>query len=159
MSESTGPHTCNLPGPGQCTMCSVGLTLPGIRHKLDNPDHKGNGEICMWGRHVFMGYMGQEQATKETIDAQGFLRTGDLGRVDGRGFLYITGRIKELLITAGKLFSAPEGQRVSLSVRLSGFFFSHCDRASSHHPCPQHFSVFARFQAARTWHLCRWRTT
>ncbi len=105
MSESSGPHTINT--PDSVTMFSVGRPFPGAFHKLDNQDAKGNGEICMWGRHVFMGYMKQEDATRETIDGEGYMRTGDLGRVDENGFLYITGRIKELLITAGGENVAP----------------------------------------------------
>lgn len=54
----------------------------------------GTGEICIWGRHVFMGYLEMEDATMEAIDEEGWLHTGDLGRVDSHGFLYITGRIK-----------------------------------------------------------------
>lgn len=54
-----------------------------------------------------MGYLKNEQATKETIDARGFLHSGDLGKFDSDGFLFITGRIKELIITAGGENIAP----------------------------------------------------
>jgi long-chain-fatty-acid--CoA ligase ACSBG len=54
-----------------------------------------------------MGYFKNEQATKDTIDQRGFLHSGDLGRIDDKGFLYITGRIKELIITAGGENVAP----------------------------------------------------
>lgn len=54
----------------------------------------GTGEVCMWGRHVFMGYLEGEEETKEVIDEEGWLHSGDLGRLDNQGFLYITGRIK-----------------------------------------------------------------
>lgn len=69
--------------------------------KLDNKDKDGNGEICMKGRHVFMGYLYNPDATANTIDGEGYLHSGDLGKVDSDGFLKITGRIKELIITAG----------------------------------------------------------
>lgn len=52
------------------------------------------GEICIWGRHVFMGYLDMEDRTVEIIDDEGWLHTGDLGYTDNQGFLYITGRIK-----------------------------------------------------------------
>jgi long-chain-fatty-acid--CoA ligase ACSBG len=55
----------------------------------------------MYGRHIFMGYLGLEEKTIETLDSQGYLRTGDIGRMDAEGFLFITGRLKELIITAG----------------------------------------------------------
>lgn len=105
MSESSGPHTVNLPGKHH--LLSVGQELPGVLTKLDNPDKDGNGEICMAGRHVFMGYLENEEKTKETLDSEGWLHTGDIGKKDKDGFLYITGRIKELLITAGGENVAP----------------------------------------------------
>ena len=54
-----------------------------------------------------MGYLGNEDATKEVIDTQGFFHSRDLGKIDENGFLYITGRIKELIITAGGENVAP----------------------------------------------------
>ena len=48
----------------------------------------------MQGRHVFMGYLNMEDKTKEAIDDDGWLHTGDIGKKDDKGFLYITGRIK-----------------------------------------------------------------
>jgi len=61
----------------------------------------------MRGRNIMMGYLKNEQATKETIDSHGYLHSGDLGTVDKDGFLMITGRIKELIITAGGENIAP----------------------------------------------------
>lgn len=58
-------------------------------------------QICMYGRHVFMGYLGLESKTIEALDAEGYLHTGDIGQFDSDGFLFITGRSKELIITAG----------------------------------------------------------
>ena len=51
----------------------------------------------MYGRHVFMGYLNKEEKTKEAIDDEGWLHSGDIGRMDEDGFLYITGRIKGMI--------------------------------------------------------------
>ena len=67
----------------------------------------GTGEVCFRGRHVFMGYLNNAEKTVEAIDADGWLLSGDVGEVDHAGFLRITGRIKELLITAGGENVAP----------------------------------------------------
>lgn len=74
--------------------CSCGKEIPGCKTKLHNPDEEGNGEICFWGRHVFMGYLNMPDKTEETLDAEGWLHSGDLGKHDKDGFLFITGRIK-----------------------------------------------------------------
>jgi len=99
MSECCGPQSVSFPGKHKTGSC--GTSIPGTELKIVQPDKDGNGEICYRGRHIFMGYMKNEKATAETIDPDGFLRSGDIGRLDADGFLYITGRIKELLITAG----------------------------------------------------------
>jgi len=105
MSESTGPHTLSF--PWDFKLGSVGKDMTGVETKIDNPDKDGNGEICMYGRHVFMGYLNQEDKTAEDIDKDGWLHSGDVGKKDSQGFLYITGRIKEILITAGGENVAP----------------------------------------------------
>lgn len=74
--------------------CSCGKEIPGCKTKLHNPDEEGNGEICFWGRHVFMGYLNMPDKTEEALDAEGWLHSGDLGKHDKDGFLFITGRIK-----------------------------------------------------------------
>ncbi|XP_056270987.1 long-chain-fatty-acid--CoA ligase ACSBG2 [Pseudoliparis swirei] len=99
MSESSGPHTISTPEAFKLTSC--GKEIPGCETKLHNPDKEGNGEICFWGRHVFMGYLNMAERTKEALDDDGWLHSGDLGKHDEGGFLFITGRIKELIITAG----------------------------------------------------------
>eukprot|EP00163_Fabomonas_tropica_P005035 TRINITY_DN1448_c0_g1_i1.p1 TRINITY_DN1448_c0_g1~~TRINITY_DN1448_c0_g1_i1.p1 ORF type:complete len:643 (+),score=268.24 TRINITY_DN1448_c0_g1_i1:47-1975(+) len=105
MSESSGPHTINLPNKNK--IGTVGLTMAGVETMLADQDKDGNGEICMKGRHRFSGYMKNEEATKSTIDDQGYLHSGDVGKMDSDGYLSITGRIKELIITAGGENVAP----------------------------------------------------
>ncbi|KAI3372629.1 hypothetical protein L3Q82_023098 [Scortum barcoo] len=99
MSESSGPHTISMNNQYRITSC--GKVMLGCKTKLDNPDAEGNGEVCFWGRHIFMGYLNAPDKTSEAIDQDGWLHSGDLGRHDQHDFLYITGRIKELIITAG----------------------------------------------------------
>ncbi|XP_073917982.1 long-chain-fatty-acid--CoA ligase ACSBG1 isoform X4 [Castor canadensis] len=99
LSETTGPHF--MSSPYNYRLYSSGKVVPGCRVKLVNEDAEGVGEICLWGRTIFMGYLNMEDKTCEAIDSEGWLHTGDTGRLDADGFLYITGRLKELIITAG----------------------------------------------------------
>ncbi|NXL72992.1 ACBG2 ligase, partial [Leptocoma aspasia] len=99
MSESSGPHTMSVPHAFKLGSC--GKELTGCHTLIHKPDRDGIGEICFSGRHIFMGYLNMEDKTKEAIDEDGWLHSGDLGKHDKDGFLFITGRIKELIITAG----------------------------------------------------------
>ncbi|XP_026858704.2 long-chain-fatty-acid--CoA ligase ACSBG2-like, partial [Electrophorus electricus] len=99
MSECTGPHTLSWQNNFRITSC--GQVILGCKTKLDKPDTDGNTEVCIWGRHVFMGYLNMPERTKEALNEEGWLHSGDLGKHDKDGYLFITGRIKELIITAG----------------------------------------------------------
>lgn len=101
MSECTGPATLSLPGAYKTG--SVGRPLPGTELKIAE-----DGEVLLRGFHVFKGYLKDEEATREAIDAEGWLHSGDVGEVDGDGYLRITDRKKELLITAGGENVAPQ---------------------------------------------------
>lgn len=81
---------------------SCGKVVPGCRYKLANVDCEGTGEICFWGRNIFMGFLNMEDKTREALDEDGWLHSGDLGKVDEEGFLYITGRIKGSIIPSNK---------------------------------------------------------
>ncbi|ETO13146.1 hypothetical protein RFI_24227, partial [Reticulomyxa filosa] len=108
MSETTGLHTIGLNFYNR--VGSVGPTGVGAETIILNDpsrDKKGEGEICMRGRNVMMGYMYDPDKTRETIDNEGLLHSGDVGRKDHQGLVYITGRIKELIITAGGENIAP----------------------------------------------------
>lgn len=67
--------------------------------RIRRPDALGNGEVTVRGRNVMLGYMHDAAATAAVFDADGFLCSGDLGRLDADGYLHITGRIKEIIVT------------------------------------------------------------
>ena len=102
MSECTGPATFS--GPGRYHTGKAGQAIEGTELRIV-PD---TGEICMRGPHVFLGYYKQEAATRETVDGEGWLHSGDVGTIDEQGFLQVTDRIKELLITSGGKNVAPQ---------------------------------------------------
>ena len=102
MSECSGPATISL--PHKYRTGKAGFVLSGTELKIVEE----NGEICMRGPHVFMGYLKNEEATKEALDSDGWLHSGDVGELDLDGFLKITDRIKDLLITAGGENIAPQ---------------------------------------------------
>ena len=101
MSETTGPTNMNTASDFRIGQC--GLQIPGTVTKTD----PATGEVIFTGRHLMMGYMYNEEATTKTIDPDGWLHSGDIGKVDEDGYLKITGRIKEILITAGGENVAP----------------------------------------------------
>jgi long-chain acyl-CoA synthetase len=95
MTESCGaatgvPATRIRPG-------SIGPAAPYNEVKVD----PATGELLIRGTNVFMGYLNQPEKTRETIDDQGWLHTGDVGTVDDDGFFHITDRMKDIIITAG----------------------------------------------------------
>lgn len=94
LSETTGPMTLSL--PGEVVIGAVGRVLPGNEVSVNS-----DGEILVRGNAVFQGYYEDPEATAEVVDEDGWFNTGDLGRFDKKGNLYITGRSKDLIVTAG----------------------------------------------------------
>lgn len=116
MSETSGPHiACAF---NEIDFSYSGKSLMGTRTKIDNPDENGVGEVCMYGRNIFMGYLDDLEKTKEAIDEEGWLHSGDLGKCNNKSFVQITGRIKDLLITSGGENVAPSLIEMSLKAEL-----------------------------------------
>ena len=97
----TPPH--DYPRPGSC-----GLPIPGITIKFADVDDPGRyvargerGEICIGGPNVMKGYWKKPDATAESMTADGFLRTGDVGYMDEDGYVYIVDRTKDMLLCGG----------------------------------------------------------
>ncbi len=77
---------------------SCGKAIPGVEIKILQPDNNGIGEILVKGKNVMLGYFRNEKATKKCL-SNGWFYTGDLGYMDRKGFLYITGRLKNVIVT------------------------------------------------------------
>jgi long-chain acyl-CoA synthetase len=95
MTETTAGGTVNprkAPKAG-----SIGVPGPGLEMRIA----EGTDEILLRGPNVIRGYLNQPDKTAEAIDAEGWLHTGDVGRVDDEGYFYITDRMKDIIITAG----------------------------------------------------------
>eukprot|EP00981_Chlorochromonas_danica_P006596 scaffold1438_cov173-Ochromonas_danica.AAC.1 len=100
-SECTGPHTVSFGKSWKIGSC--GRPLAGTSTRIE-PITK---ELCYRGRHIFMGYMYNEPDTTQSFDSLGFLHSGDIAHIDDDGFVYIIGRIKDLIVTAGGENVAP----------------------------------------------------
>jgi long-subunit acyl-CoA synthetase (AMP-forming) len=101
MSECAGPATMSL--PERYKLGWAGYAIPGTELRLAE-----DGEVLIRGPHVFTGYYRDEAATREALDASGWLHSGDVGEIDASGFLRITDRKKELIITSGGKNIAPQ---------------------------------------------------
>ena len=95
MTETSTSATVNRPEGNNFRFGSVGRPQKDVEVKIGD-----DGEVLIQGPNIFQGYYKNEDATKETLE-NGWLHTGDLGRLDEDGFLYITGRKKDIIITAG----------------------------------------------------------
>ncbi len=101
LTESSAASVVNR--PERFRFGTVGLPLPGVELRIDPAD----GEILLRSRGLMRGYHGLPEDTAAALTPDGWLRTGDIGTIDGDGFLTITDRKKELIKTSGGKFVAP----------------------------------------------------
>lgn len=104
-TETGGVMATNL--YGQTRVGSVGRPMLGTEIRINNPDANGEGEVCVKGSHVMLGYYNKPEDTDEVLK-DGWFYTGDAGRFDRDNFLYITGRIKNLIILSNGENVSPE---------------------------------------------------
>jgi len=99
---------CHLTPASKIRHECTGLPIPELECKIGQPDEDGVGEVLVKGPNVFIGYYKNEKATEEAFDEDGFYKTGDLGIIHPDGYLQITGRKKNLIVTAGGKNVFPE---------------------------------------------------
>ena len=107
MSETCGTGTVNR--PGAVKIGTVGPASPGVELKLAE-----DGEVLCRGEFLMAGYRNQPEQTAETIDADGWLHTGDIGEIDEDGYLKIVDRKKELIINAAGKNMSPANIEAAL---------------------------------------------
>ncbi len=131
LTESTGCTTANTPEGRR--MGSVGKPIPGVEVKLDMNAvgaGEGEGEIIIYGVGVMTGYHNLPEDTKQTLTPDGGLRTGDLGYIDADGYLFITGRVKELYKLSNGKYVAPAAleEKLQLSPFIAQVFVYGSDK-------------------------------
>jgi long-chain acyl-CoA synthetase len=97
---------------------SVGRLIPECRVRIDNPDETGYGEILVKGENVMLGYYKDSESTRQSFTEDGWFRTGDLGYLDGKGFLFLSGRKKNLIILSNGKNVHPEEIEEIISGKL-----------------------------------------
>lgn len=113
MSETTGPISLSI--PGRLKKGTVGVPL--IDTKISD-----EGEILVKGKSIFLGYYNNPEETKISFTPDGWFKTGDLGKIDSEGYLYVTGRSKDIIVTSGGENISPIPIEHKLQQELSQYF-------------------------------------
>lgn len=106
ISECAPLVACNSPGKGG--KGSVGRVIPTCKVRISDKDENGNGEIQVQGGNVMLGYYKSPEDTAAVFTQDGWFRTGDIGHLDDKGYLYICGRLKNLIILSNGKNVYPE---------------------------------------------------
>ena len=106
LAETASAFTGNIPGAQR--FGSEGKPFGKGRVRVSDPDSNGLGEIQLHGPAVFDGYLGNPDANRAAFTDDGWFRTGDLGRQDDEGYVYVEGRLKELIVLGGGKNIFPE---------------------------------------------------
>jgi len=101
MTEAVVVTMCRDGDPAELVATTCGRAIPGMETRIASSDGQSDGELLVRGEFVMLGYLDDEQATAEAIDADGWLHTGDVGTLDAGGNLTITDRLKDMYISGG----------------------------------------------------------
>ena len=108
MTEASPFIAVNRPEPGMNRFGTVGLPGPGVEIKLHNPNENGEGEILVKGPNIMSGYFNRPELNSEVFTADGWFRTGDIGKMVNKRFLTITDRKKDIFKTSSGIYIAPQ---------------------------------------------------
>ncbi len=108
LTETSPVVAFNRFEPGGVRFGTVGIPIPGVEVRIEQPNEDGEGEILVRGPNVMMGYYGKPEATQAVLDAEGWLHTGDVGKMIYRRFLQITDRKKDIFKTSSGMYVSPQ---------------------------------------------------
>jgi long-chain acyl-CoA synthetase len=108
LTETSPVITFNRFEPGGNRFGTVGIPVPGVNIRINEPDEDGSGEIMASGPNVMMGYFNNIELTNEVLDKDGWFHTGDIGKIVQNHFLQITDRKKDIFKTSSGKYIAPQ---------------------------------------------------